>query len=492
MRLIRLFNISYTKAFSLTALTALAIAVAIGLLSDSNNARAQDIGGEHNTLSHISPVVWDARGSGDYLSPAIRLNAGVVVVDIGYTNASSSTFGDFFLVKFIKTDGSDTHSVLHEHIAQGGTYSGARAFNVGSRFAALPPGSYHIEIQSEGSWHIDVSQPSRDVGLELPRYIQGSGDDGAFPYAFNTGVVPIYYEFNGPVQSSFGDFFRVQLYKMDGSERESVLYENFTQSDLPKSGIISVTVNDGYSGDISPSVYMLAVEATGAWRIALGARSFDRATPMPTSTRIPATPTPTATPAASNDVINRLIADMADLKEQVSDLATRVAVIESGSGIGVATATPTPTAIPTPTPTATPVIVPGATPSPTPTSVAGTSGDDACITPLAGSAAVRGSWTPDCLSANSPNNRAYYARFYTFTLSAASEATITLSSPDAAPYLFLREGEGKSGAVIQENGSADATSVTTTETLQPGSYTIETSTWEAETAGDFTLELEIR
>ena len=201
-----------------------------------------------------------------------------------------------------------------------------------------------------------------------------------------------------------------------------------------------------------------------------------------------ATPTPTPTSAASNEVMDRLaalerqVAELAGVKEQVSALSTRVARLEGASAI--APLTPTPTATPSPTPTA--------TPSPTPTSVAGTSGGDACITTLAGNASISGSWTPACLSTNSPNNRTYYARFYTFTLSAASETTITLSSADAAPYLFLREGAGKSGAVMRETRSATASAATISMTLSAGSYTIEASTWEAETPGDFTLELEIR
>ena len=201
-----------------------------------------------------------------------------------------------------------------------------------------------------------------------------------------------------------------------------------------------------------------------------------------------ATPTPTATSVASGDVMNRLaalerqVAELAGVKEQVSALSTRVTRLEGASAI--APPSPTPTATPSPTPTA--------TPSPTPTSVAGTSGGDACITTLAGSASVTGSWTPACLSTNSPNNRTYYARFYTFTLSAASEATITLSSADASPYLFLREGEWTGGAVRRETGSATASAATIRMTLSAGSYTIEASTWEAETPGDFTLELEIR
>ena len=213
-----------------------------------------------------------------------------------------------------------------------------------------------------------------------------------------------------------------------------------------------------------------------------------------------ATPTATATSVASDDVMGRLaalerqvaeipelrrqVAEIPGLKERVVVLGARVARLEGGSGAGAAT----------PTPSATPVSVIEGTPSPTPTWVAATSGGDACVTELSGSGriSVSGRWTSDCLTANAPNNRTYYARFYTFRLLTTLDATITLASSDAAPYLYLLEGEGTGGEVKQHKGAADATSVTITESsLQPGDYTIEATTWSSETAGDFTLEIEV-
>ena len=234
------------------------------------------------------------------------------------------------------------------------------------------------------------------------------------------------------------------------------------------------------------------------------------ATPTPTPTRAPgvtpvATPTPTATLVASNDVMGRLTAlerqvaeipelrrqvdEIPELKNQLAILATRVAQLEGGSAI--APPSPIPTAIPSPTPSATPVIAPGVTPSPTATSVAGTSGGDACVTQLAGSASVNGSWSAACLSANPPTLDDYYARFYTFTLDAAARVTITLSSATAAPYLYLLDSAGTDGAVRLSDGDV-ATSVAITANLQPGAYTIEATTYYSQTPGDFTLELEIR
>ena len=214
--------------------------------------------------------------------------------------------------------------------------------------------------------------------------------------------------------------------------------------------------------------------------------------PTPTPTGAPsetATATPTATPVSYDALLSRLIA----LETQLAEVLNRLAALEGGAAI--ASPIPTPTATPTPTPTATPASVieatPTATPSPTPTSVARTSSDDACIERLAGNGSVRGRWTRACLTANSPDNKTYYARFYTFTLYAASEVTITLSSTDATPYLFLLEGEGTGGDVKLEKGAANASSIAIAAALQPGAYTIEASTYRAETAGDFTLEMEV-
>lgn len=108
------------------------------------------------------------------------------------------------------------------------------------------------------------------------------------------------------------------------------------------------------------------------------------------------------------------------------------------------------------------------------------------------SGSLSGAWTPGCLAANPPSNdRDYYARFYTFILDVASEITITLSSTDVAPYLYLLNGAGKGGAIERETGSANASAATMTVPLQPGSYTIEATTYYSETAGDFTLELDL-
>ncbi len=258
------------------------------------------------------------------------------------------------------------------------------------------------------------------------------------------------------------------------------------------------------------------------------------ATPTPTPTSAPrATATPTATPAttstSSNEVMSKLdklgqqVADNPDLSRQVAEIsdlvaamsdliatmAARIAELESNSGQGAATATPTPTPTPAiviePTPTATPAIAieptptptttATTTPSPTPTRVAAVEHPPAaCVQSLGdnftGSYSI-GWWTSGCVSANPPRNLTYYARFYTFTLRSAAQATITLSSDDAAPYLYLLNGAGRDGSIKRETGSATASAATISMSLQPGAYTIEATTYYSETVGDFNLQLEI-
>ena len=226
------------------------------------------------------------------------------------------------------------------------------------------------------------------------------------------------------------------------------------------------------------------------------------ATPTPTRTpRAAATPTPTTTPArVSQDVLHRvgaleqLLATLQTLIQSLQGVIAaqdsriaaqddkiaaqdgRIAALESQlASAATITPTPPPTATPSPTPTA--------TPEPTPAS-------NACVQAI-GAGSVSGTWTSACLTANPTHGNTYYARFYTFTLDAAADVTIALTS-DKPPYLYLLAGEGTSGDVLRQAGGNNQTSVAITDTLQAGSYTIEASTWQPKTTGDFTLTLTAR
>ena len=133
---------------------------------------------------------------------------------------------------------------------------------------------------------------------------------------------------------------------------------------------------------------------------------------------------------------------------------------------------------------------PHPTPSPTPAASAD------CVTPIEQAAliagiSIAGTWAADanCLSANSPSDDAYYARFYTFTLDSREDLEIRITS-EQSPYIYLLTGAGKDGEVL-ERWEADSGELTH-QSLEPGSYTLEVTTWVSGVAGDFTLELGLR
>ena len=122
---------------------------------------------------------------------------------------------------------------------------------------------------------------------------------------------------------------------------------------------------------------------------------------------------------------------------------------------------------------------------------------DACVESIDVPADISGAWASECVAAADKASNAgegdRYARFYAFTISEQSEVTVTLTS-EQDTYLYLREGAGKDGEITAEHDDIDYpnnTNSSLTETLEPGDYTIEATTYYAQKAGDFTLEVEI-
>ena len=143
--------------------------------------------------------------------------------------------------------------------------------------------------------------------------------------------------------------------------------------------------------------------------------------------------------------------------------------------------------VPTPEPS------PEPTPTPDPTPELPT---DPCVQPLPDNGVENGSWTSACTSENKSGS---YALYYTFTLSEASEVTITLES-SVDTVLYLLSGTGREGGQEAENDDhadeSDCAAVLgsdtdscITESLDEGSYTIEATTYDAGTVGDFTLTI---
>ena len=229
--------------------------------------------------------------------------------------------------------------------------------------------------------------------------------------------------------------------------------------------------------------------------------SVSGATASPTSqpTRTPS-PTATSVSGGDADVPNRLSALEAlvqALKAMIAALDGRMAALEASSSASTPTATRTATStsvanVAAPTPTATFVagIAPTATPTP-----------DACIRRIAGIGWITGSWSSACTSerkpidANAPAGTRY-ARFYTFTLDAPANVTVTLTSRDVSnTYLYLLSGIGRNGEALYENDDIDAENGNygsrIAARLPAGSYTIEATAYNLKTAGNFTLTVDM-
>ena len=124
----------------------------------------------------------------------------------------------------------------------------------------------------------------------------------------------------------------------------------------------------------------------------------------------------------------------------------------------------------------------------------GADAQSSCIQPIPNSGTVAGTWNADCLSENTPTeptnppSGTRYARFYTFTLSEGTDISINLTS-DTDTYMYLMQGTGANGVVLRENDDVVSgnTNSRISESLSPGDYTIEATTYELSTSGNFTL-----
>ena len=115
--------------------------------------------------------------------------------------------------------------------------------------------------------------------------------------------------------------------------------------------------------------------------------------------------------------------------------------------------------------------------------------DDACLEPLGMlPRTVSGTWASDCESEGQANN---YARYYTFTLAGETRVAIYLTS-DRDTYLYLRQGEGRTGTVEHDNNNVGRGSINSRieETLAAGTYTVEATTYYRNAVtGTFTLDV---
>ena len=110
-------------------------------------------------------------------------------------------------------------------------------------------------------------------------------------------------------------------------------------------------------------------------------------------------------------------------------------------------------------------------------------GQDGCQETIASDGTTSGRWTADCISEDEP---AFYARYYSISLTETSDVTISLSSNAANTYIILWRGSSVTGTPVAEAGDDAPTSIMSRR-LVAGSYTIEATTYVPGKTGSFTL-----
>ena len=115
-----------------------------------------------------------------------------------------------------------------------------------------------------------------------------------------------------------------------------------------------------------------------------------------------------------------------------------------------------------------------------------------CTQHISAGAPANDAWTDDCISQNRTENGTHYAKYYTYTIDRRATIDLTLESPTDTYLILLSE----SGDIIKEDDDDDdgvfdlrARSSGIRITLDPGSYTVEATTYAGAVTDNFTLTI---
>ncbi len=116
-----------------------------------------------------------------------------------------------------------------------------------------------------------------------------------------------------------------------------------------------------------------------------------------------------------------------------------------------------------------------------------TRGKKPAIIPIRIGQKVHGTLTKKTLSTHQSGA---YAKYYLLQLKQKKTVQIDESSSTFDTYLYLLKGKGKHGAILAaDDDGGQGRNSRITITLQPGNYTIEATSYGAETTGNFTLSV---
>ncbi len=277
----RIIRLASVLAIALAALTL------YGCSSDSSPASDQDAGssntaqsqdtpaqqpqalapppdtGERIAISATEPQVFEGQGSA--FTSRFDIDAGLLYMKA--THQGNSEFAiqiltDWHLESLSKTgqlhSGTGSPRGAVASIDTSGAYDGVRAHQVSpAQLFGLTPGTYLIQVNADGAWRVELTQPVWDSGDMPPFNWDGSGDDVKGPINLEQGTRSVDITHDG------SSSFVVELVKADGTLAEKLV--NITG---PYDGSIEVKIHPIIG--LTPDIYGLIITADGGWTVDFG------------------------------------------------------------------------------------------------------------------------------------------------------------------------------------------------------------------------------
>lgn len=161
----------------------------------------------------------------------MEIEGGLVLLDASHDGSSN------FIVSLVPESGTKT--IMTNAI---GSYDGTTA-------ALVDSGTYILDVDADGSWSIELTQPRPESGESLPISLSGSGNAVHGPVAFDgTGIA------NATHEASGGNF-SVEIFPTTGLFQTLVFneigsFEGETTYSFDSVGFVAVTADGKWSLDM--------------------------------------------------------------------------------------------------------------------------------------------------------------------------------------------------------------------------------------------------
>jgi|GEM_PF-2606726 len=190
-----------------------------------------------SVVSEIEALMWSASfsGSGSTAIGPFTLNQGLAVFDMTHTGSSN------FIVWLLDSNGEYVDLMANEI----GDYDGSQATGIDAR------GSYYLDVDADGPWSIDVTQPRPAVSsLPFTKSFSGSGPTATNLFQMSTGAHTF------TVSHSGSSNFIIWLLDMNGQYVDLIVNEIGSHSGSTVVGV-------------DPGGYLMNVEADGDWSVSI-------------------------------------------------------------------------------------------------------------------------------------------------------------------------------------------------------------------------------